>query len=190
MTPAAKVITVFGSSRPKAGDLRYVEAQSLGAALAAKGWIVCSGGYGGVMEAVSRGAREAGGGTVGVTTEFFSRTANRWIDDQVRVRSWQDRLFELIHRGDGYVACPGGSGTLAELAVVLEMLSNGAISRKPFVSLGDFWQPVIGLLRDSEPYKFPTLGDGSKTLIQTVTSAAEAAEYLAASFRAAQTAER
>src|SRR5262252_7395492 len=90
-----KVITVFGSSRPKESDADYQEACRLGHALGRAGFAVCSGGYGGVMEGVSRGAKEAGGTTIGVTAEFFPREANSWIDSEVRVVSWQDRLFEL-----------------------------------------------------------------------------------------------
>ena len=58
MTRRGKIVTVFGSSRPRAGEAHYAQAQALGAELATKGLIVCSGGYGGVMEAVSRGAKE------------------------------------------------------------------------------------------------------------------------------------
>lgn len=87
MKRAAPVITVFGSARPKSNDAHYESARALGAALAAKGWIVCSGGYAGVMEAVSRGAKEAGGRTMGVTARAFSRRANAWIDEEVRVGS-------------------------------------------------------------------------------------------------------
>jgi uncharacterized protein (TIGR00725 family) len=73
-----ETITVFGSSRPREGEALYREARALGAALAAKGFIVCTGGYGGTMEAVSRGAKEAGGQTLAVTAEFFgSRGVSR-----------------------------------------------------------------------------------------------------------------
>ncbi len=78
MARQQKIVTVFGSSRPSEGDLGYTEAMALGAALAAKGLIVCTGGYGGVMEGASRGAREAGGSTLAVTAEFFRVRANRW----------------------------------------------------------------------------------------------------------------
>jgi predicted Rossmann-fold nucleotide-binding protein len=71
MKRQAKIVTVFGSSRPREGDAQYAQARELGAALAEKGIIVCSGGYGGVMEAVSRGAKEAGGRTLAVTAQFF-----------------------------------------------------------------------------------------------------------------------
>ena len=63
----AKIVTVFGSSRPPAGHADYEEARALGAALATRGFAVCTGGYGGTMEAASRGAKEAGGKVYGVT---------------------------------------------------------------------------------------------------------------------------
>ena len=99
MKRQAKIVTVFGSSRPREGDAHYAQAYALGAALAEKGLNVCSGGYGGVMEAVSRGAKEAGGRTLAVTAQFFKARANRWVDEEVRVKTWQARLFELIKRG-------------------------------------------------------------------------------------------
>ena len=74
MKTRTRTISVFGSSRPRAGDAQYAAAQALGAELAGKGFVVCSGGYGGVMEAVSRGAKEVGGKTYGVTAEFFKAT--------------------------------------------------------------------------------------------------------------------
>ena len=143
-------VTVFGSSRPREGDADYEEARLLGRALAESGYSVCSGGYGGVMEAVSRGAKEGGGKTYGVTAEFFKARVNRWIDVEVRVETWQDRLFELIRVADGFVACKGGTGTLVELAVVWEMLNKSVLAGKPFAVLGDFWQPILDRVREVE----------------------------------------
>jgi uncharacterized protein (TIGR00725 family) len=143
-------VTVFGSSRPREGDADYEEAGVLGRVLAESGYSVCSGGYGGVMEGVSRGAKEAGGKTYGVTAEFFKARANPWIDVEVRVAAWQERLFELIHVADGFVACKGGTGTLVELAVVWEMLNKSVMPGKPFAVLGDFWQPILERVREVE----------------------------------------
>jgi uncharacterized protein (TIGR00730 family) len=182
MKAPAEIVTVFGSSRPRFGDAHYAAAQALGAALAAKGLVVCSGGYGGVMEAVSRGAREAGGRTLAVTARFFRARANAWIEEEVRVKSWQDRLFELIKRGSGYVACPGGTGTLVELAVVWEMLNKGAMRRKPLVVLGDFWQPVIERVREVELGHASRWGERDAPLVHAASSPADAADYLAAHF--------
>jgi hypothetical protein len=173
------VITVFGSARPRPGDAHYAEAQSLGRELAAKGFVVCSGGYAGVMEAVSRGAKEAGGRTLAITARFFKSRANRWVDEEIRVKTWQERLFELIKRGHGYVACPGGTGTLVELAVVWEMLNKGTMTTKPLVTLGDFWQPVIERVREVELGHPSRWGERGEPLVHRAASAANAAACLA-----------
>src|SRR6266852_5028135 len=125
-----KIITVCGSSRPMPEEADYEEARELGRRLAGQGFTICSGGYGGVMEAASRGAKEAGGKTYGVTAEFFGRQANEWIDVEVRKKTWQERLFELVRLGDGFVACKGGTGTLVELSVVGEMLNKSVMPGK------------------------------------------------------------
>lgn len=178
MAQAARVITVFGSSRPGEADPDYAEARALGAALAQKGFVVCSGGYGGVMEAVSRGAKESGGRTLAVTAEFFRATANRWVEEEVRVQTWQERLFELIRRGDGYVACKGGTGTLVELAVVWEMINKRVMAGKPFVALGDFWSPIISRVREVEAGRSSPWGESGAPLIHIATSPAAAAAFL------------
>lgn len=178
-----KIITVFGSSRPREGDAGYEEARNLGRALGKNGITVCTGGYGGVMEGASRGAKEAGGGTLGVTAEFFASTINRWVDKEVRMKTWEERLFELIRLADGYVACQGGTGTLAELAVVWEMMNKRAMERKPFVVLGGFWLPIIERVREVElgaqSSEISRWGEAGTRLIYAAESADEAAEYFA-----------
>jgi predicted Rossmann-fold nucleotide-binding protein len=102
------------------------------------------------------------------------------VDEEFRVRTWQERLFELVERGHGYVACPGGTGTLVELAVVWEMLNKGVMVAKPLVVLGSFWQPIIRRVRRVE------LGDRSpwrergEPLVGTASSPSDAARYLRA----------
>src|SRR5258707_11474525 len=174
-----RIITVFGSSRPRESDAEYEEAGELGRMLATSGFSVCSGGYGGVMAAVSRGAKEGGGKTYGVTAEFFSAKANAWIDVEVRVATWQDRLFELIRLADGFVACKGGTGTLVELAVVWEMLNKSVLSAKPFASLGDIWQPIIERVREVELAHRAPWGEANGRLIYSAASTQEVAQYLA-----------
>ena len=173
-----KIITVFGSSRPQDGEADYSDARSLGRELARAGFAVCSGGYGGVMEAVSRGAKEAGGKTYGVTAEFFKPKANAWIDVEVRMKTWQERLFELIRLGDGFVACKGGTGTLVELAVVWEMLNKSVIAGKPMVVLGDFWTPILERVREVELGHATVWGESNAKLVHTAATPAEATDFL------------
>src|SRR5216683_274633 len=172
------IVTVFGSSRPREGDAEYDEARELGGALARSGFAVCSGGYGGVMAAVSRGAKEAGGKTYGVTAEFFSAKANPWIDEEVRVATWQDRLFELIRLGQGFVACKGGTGTLVELAVVWEMLNKSVMTRKPFAVLGNFWLPILDRVREVELGHPAPWGEANGRLVHVAATPGDAAEHL------------
>jgi uncharacterized protein (TIGR00730 family) len=178
MSPG-KIITVFGSSRPNVGEADYEEARRLGGELAQRGFQVCSGGYTGVMEAVSRGAREAGGRTIAITSTFFRTQANSWVDEEHAASTWQERLFELIRFGEGFVACKGGTGTLVELAVVWEMLNKGVMAGKPFVTLGDFWAPIIERVREVEINHGSRWGEARTRLVRGAQNPAEAAEYLA-----------
>ena len=174
-----KIVTVFGSSRPREGEPDYEEARVLGRALAKHGFAVCSGGYGGVMEAVSRGAKEAGGKTYGVTAEFFTAAKlNSWIDTEVRMKTWHERLFELIRLADGFVACKGGTGTLVELAVVWEMLNKSVITGKPVAVLGDFWQPVLDRVREVELGHPAPWGEANGRLVHVAAGPGDAASYL------------
>jgi hypothetical protein len=172
------IVTVFGSSRPREGETEYEEARELGRVLAGHGFAVCSGGYGGVMAAASRGAKEAGGKTYGVTADFFKVKANPWIDVEVRVSSWQDRLFELIRVAHGFVACKGGTGTLVELAVVWEMLNKSVMDGKPFAVVGDFWQPILDRVREVELAHHAPWGEANGRLVHVAATPTGAAQYL------------
>jgi uncharacterized protein (TIGR00725 family) len=173
------IVTVFGSSRPREGDADYEEARVLGRALAKHGFSICSGGYGGVMEAVSRGAKEAGGKTYGVTAEFFKNAKlNQWIDVEVRKSTWEERLFELIRMAHGFVACKGGTGTLVELAVVWEMLNKSVMNAKPFAVLGDFWKPVLDRVREVELGHPAPWGEANGRLVHVAATAGDAANHL------------
>lgn len=181
-----RIITVFGSSRHRKSDADYEEALTLGQVLGEAGFAVCSGGYGGVMEAVSRGAKSVGAKTYGVTAEFFKPKVNRWVDTEIRMRTWQERLFELIRIADGFVACKGGTGTLVELAVVWEMLNKSVMVRKPVVVLGGFWTPILKRVREVETEHAAVWGESNGKLVHTMATPVEAAEFLRRTLMKAQ----
>src|ERR1044071_2194019 len=108
-------ISVFGGSQPKQDSTAYAEAMELGKLLAQRGHTVLTGGYIGVMEAVSRGAHEAGGHIIGVTCEDIEAwrpiKANAWVMEELRVKTLMERLHTLIHESDAAFALPGGAGT-------------------------------------------------------------------------------
>jgi len=152
MTPHVQhrlpIVSVFGSSRPKAGDEEYRIAFDVGTALAAAGFTICNGAYGGTMEATARGAKEVGGKTIGVTCEFFGRDANPFIDEAICVKTLSERLMKLIELGDAYIVLRGSTGTLLELAAVWEFINKKVIEKKPIIVVGDFWTPLIRVLND------------------------------------------
>jgi uncharacterized protein (TIGR00730 family) len=145
-------ITVFGGARVAPDSDEYAAAQELGRALAARGLTVVTGGYNGVMEAVSRGAKEIGGHVIGVTVEVVARTfevePNAYIDQEVKTAALLERIDKLVELGAGYVVLPGGAGTLAELGIVWNLALLGALHGKPLVVVGDGWQRVLRTMID------------------------------------------
>lgn len=159
-------MTIFGSSLPGEGSAAYEDARRLGRLLAEHGFAVCNGGYGGLMAASSRGAREVGGHTIGVTCAIWPAAANPWVVEEVRAASFLDRLLGLIERGDAFVVLPGGTGTLAELALVWEMMNKSALARtvggrKPLLVMAPYWQPVIECLKQEN--ELGVHGSGPRT---------------------------
>lgn len=138
-----KIITIFGSAFPIENDPEYKIAFGLGKVLGQNGFTICNGGYGGIMEASARGAKEGGGFTIGVITDFYKKNANRWIDESIVMPTMVDRLLRLIEKGDGYVVLRGGTGTLMELSAVWEFVNKGIMRKKPIVLLGYFWESVV-----------------------------------------------
>ena len=141
-------ITVFCSSASIAGDPAYTEAMRLGQLIATAGHTVITGGYIGSMEAVSRGAAEAGGRVVGVTCDEIEVwrpvKANPWVQEERRFATIRQRLFALIESCDAALALPGGIGTLAEVTVMWSHMQTDAIQRRPLVLIGPGWHETMG----------------------------------------------
>ncbi len=139
-------IAVFGSSEPGPGEPLYRAAESLGRRLARSGFAVVTGGYGGVMEAASKGAREAGGRAIGVVCRIFpDREPNPWLTRVVDSVDLHERTRELIERAAGFVVLEGRAGTLAELAFLWALARAGQLGDRPVVLLGDPWEPLVAL---------------------------------------------
>lgn len=140
-------ITVFGGSQPKEGDSAYNEAMELGRLLAQRGHTVLTGGYIGTMEAVSRGACEAGGHVIGVTCEDIENwrkvAPNRWVMEERRRKTLLERLQGLIDGCDTALALPGGPGTLTEISLMWNLMVVESIHRRPLILIGNGWQSVL-----------------------------------------------
>ena len=140
-------VTVFGGSHPKEGEAAYLEAYELGKLLALAGHTVLTGAYIGTMEAVSRGANEAGGHVVGVTSvdiEAWRKVkANPWVQEERRFNTLQERLNELVLACDAAIALPGGPGTLTEIALTWNLMIVASIPPKPLILTGTGWKNVM-----------------------------------------------
>ena len=140
-------VTVFGSSQVRPEDAAYQDALRLGRLLAEAGYTLCTGGYAGVMEAVSRGAVEAGGHAIGVTvTPWAGRIRpNPWVTEEIATADLFQRISRMIE-ADAYVAMPGGLGTLGEVALTWNLFQTDSIPRRPFILVGRAWRDVLACL--------------------------------------------
>ena len=172
------VITVFGSAQPSPGDEAYAEAEHLGSLLARAGFSVCNGGYGGTMEAASRGAQQAGGEVIGVTMDLFAPRLqpNRWLTKEQRVKDFFPRLKQLAG-ADAFVVLRGGIGTLTEATLVWSLLQTGQLSPRPFVFVGDGWHSLFDAFRAET-----LMGDRDFALATVVADADQALAVLRDAF--------
>src|SRR6478672_8835752 len=143
MEPSERIVTIFGGSKCVETDAEYAQAQRVGQLLAEAGYTICTGGYLGVMEAASRGAREAGGRVLGIVMNQFKAEPNRYLTDKVATPHFYERLQRLITRSVGFVAIRGGMGTVTELSLVWNKIQTGVIEPRPLVLLGECWPPIV-----------------------------------------------
>ena len=151
-TNGRPIITIFGSYAPAAGEPLYEQAYAIGHALARAGYVVCNGGYDGTMEASHKGARDAGGTTIGVTCSIFNDyrgqplKPNRFCDREFTSCDPFERIQTMLRISAGYVVLEGGTGTLSELAIVWEHVAKGLIAPRPIFFMGDFWRAMVDRL--------------------------------------------
>ena len=138
-------MAIFGSSRTEPGSQDWRDAESAGNRIAGAGLAVVTGGYGGTMEAASRGAARAGGRVIGViASELFSTRngANQHVTDLIETKTLAERIGVLTELAHGTIVLPGSIGTAAELVISWNInhivrLSGGR--RVPTVAVGPEW---------------------------------------------------
>jgi len=151
-------IAVFGSSEPLPGSPDYDRAYDVGRGLAEAGFGLITGGYGGVMEAASRGARDGGGRSVGVACSIFEdRETNPYLDHVIPTTDLMLRMRELIDAASGFVVLPGKAGTLAELAQLWALERAGCLDSRPVILLGRHWKTLLEALGESGMLESPQL---------------------------------
>ncbi|HEY7048679.1 MAG TPA: TIGR00730 family Rossman fold protein [Jatrophihabitantaceae bacterium] len=144
-------VSVFGSARTPHNHPEYAAARALGGALARAGYAVITGGGPGSMEAVNRGASEAGGVSVGLGIELpFEQRLNDWVDIGINFRYFFARKTMFVKYAQAFVIMPGGFGTLDELFESLTLVQTRKVTRFPVILYGtDYWAGLVNWLRGS-----------------------------------------
>ncbi|MBI3853920.1 MAG: TIGR00730 family Rossman fold protein [Verrucomicrobia bacterium] len=142
-------VTMFGSARTREGDPYYQLARQMGAATARLGFTIMTGGGPGIMEAANRGAKDAGGRSVGCNIELpFEQKSNSYLDRSVTLYYFFVRKTLLIKYSYAFVVFPGGAGTVDELFEALTLIQTGKIQHFPIVMMGtDYWHGLTGFIQ-------------------------------------------
>jgi uncharacterized protein (TIGR00730 family) len=178
-------VTVFGSARFREGHPHYALAREVGARLCRAGFTVMTGGGPGLMEAANRGAREAGGGSVGCNIELpQEQRPNPYLDRWITFRHFFVRKLMLVKYSYAFVALPGGFGTLDEVFEVATLVQTGKIRQFPLVLMGrEFWRPLLDFLQarllaggtiDPADYQRLLVTDSAEEAVRSVTEVAMA----------------
>jgi uncharacterized protein (TIGR00730 family) len=171
-------VTVFGSARIHRDDPHYELARKMGAAIARLGFTVMTGGGPGIMEAANRGAKEAGGHSVGCNIELpYEQASNAYLDRCVRMHYFFVRKALLVKYSYAFVVMPGGAGTLDELFEAVTLIQTGKIKNFPIVIMGtDYWKELIDFINKMAQREMIAAGD--LKLIYATDSIEEAVEHI------------
>lgn len=147
---AGPCVTIFGSARFGETHPYYELTREVGRRVSGLGFTVMTGGGPGLMEAANRGARDAGGPSVGCNIELpFEQAPNQYLDRWVSCHYFFVRKVILFKYSYAFVAMPGGIGTLDELFEALTLIQTGKIRSFPVVLIGvEYWRSFVALLRD------------------------------------------
>src|SRR3954462_8791220 len=142
-------VSVFGSARTPAGTREYAQAEEGAQLLVAAGYAVITGGGPGAMEAVNRGASDAGGVSVGLGIELpFEQSLNEWVDLGVNFRYFFARKTMFVKYAQAFVIMPGGFGTLDETFEALTLVQTQKVTRFPVILFGSqYWSGLIVWIR-------------------------------------------
>jgi uncharacterized protein (TIGR00730 family) len=145
-----RAVSVFGSARTTPEEPAYRTGEALGAAFARAGYAVITGGGPGVMEAVNKGASQAGGISVGLGIELpFEQRLNDWVDIGVNFRYFFARKTMFVKYAQAFVVLPGGFGTLDELFEALTLVQTRKVTSFPVILMGtEYWRGLLAWLRE------------------------------------------
>lgn len=177
-------VTVFGSARFDEQHKYYALTRNMGARLAQLGLTVMTGGGPGLMEAANRGAREAGGASVGCNIELpHEQRPNPYLDRLVTFRYFFVRKVMLVKYSYGFLVMPGGFGTCDELFEALTLIQTRKIDDFEIVMMGaDYWKPILDVV-GPRMVQWGTIDEADLNYIHLTDDPDEAMSYFERSTR-------
>lgn len=174
-------VTVFGSARFKEDHEYYTMARDMGRELARAGFTVMTGGGPGIMEAANRGAKDAGGRSLGCNIKLpMEQQPNPYVDRFIEFRYFFVRKVMLAKYSYAFVCLPGGFGTMDELFEIATLIQTQKVKNFPLVLMGkDFWEPLLAFMRE-RLIKVGTIDQQDYDRIFVTDSTEEAMEHIAA----------
>lgn len=171
-------ITVFGSARIREGHPYYELTRRMGGEIARLGFTVMTGGGPGLMEAANRGAKEAGGRSVGCNIRLpQEQQPNAWLNRHVKIDHFFVRKTLLMKYSYGFIIMPGGVGTLDEMFEALTLIQTRKIRNFPVVLMGlDYWQPLTTLM--NRMVEAGTINAADLALLHMTDSVEDASAHL------------
>ncbi|WP_115944270.1 TIGR00730 family Rossman fold protein [Amycolatopsis thermalba] len=180
-----RAVTVFGSARTPRDHPEYELGRKIGAGLANAGFAVITGGGPGAMEAVNRGASEAGGLSIGLGIELpFEQGLNPWVDLGVNFRYFFTRKTMFIKYAQAFICLPGGFGTLDELFEALTLVQTKKVTKFPVVLFGrSYWGGLYDWVRDAV-YAQGKISDKDLALLHLTDDVDEAVAMVEEAYKA------
>jgi len=172
-------VTVFGSARFKEDHPAYLMARDVSARLARVGFTIMTGGGPGIMEAANRGAKDAGGASIGCNIKLpREQQPNPYLDRFIEFRYFFIRKVMLVKYSYAFIALPGGFGTLDEFFEIATLIQTGKVRNFPLVLMGtEFWEPLMVFMRE-RLVKQGTIEARDYEMIMVTDSAEEAVNHI------------
>ncbi len=176
-----KSITIYGSARTKEGSEYYEKARALAHRIVTElGYAVITGGGPGIMEAANRGAKEAGGNSIGFNIHLpHEQVINPYIMESPGFDFFFVRRVMLSFSAEAYVFFPGGFGTLDELFEMITLVQTQKIPQVPIILVGkDFWTPVVDTIRKTLLDEYQTISEEDTEIYKIVDDEAQIVEIV------------
>ena len=172
-------VSVFGSARTPAGSEDWERARSIGSLLVQAGFAVITGGGPGIMEAANKGAWEAGGTSVGLGIELpHEQGMNEWVNVGINFRYFFARKTMFMKYSSGFIAMPGGFGTMDELFEAATLVQTGKVHSFPIILVGrEYWGGLVQWI-NSTMKESGMLSSNDPQLLHIVDSPEEAVEIV------------